>query len=106
MSRPYIPLIPKRQPDLVNGGRDYAVYAGRLVVGRIYDFRRHGRDDWFWGLNRISTGDEIGEWYGTAEGFAGAKAAMRAAFDRWLAWADEPVADPMRAEARQEIAKI
>lgn len=100
-----IELRLERLEDLHNGGRDYDVYAGKLVVGRIYEHMRFGKDEWFWGLNRVSIGSEIGEFYGTGVGFDGAKTALRNAFDRWLIWAEQGD-DPRRARARKQIAQI
>lgn len=77
-------LVPRR-----SGPGDYAVSLGDMPFGRIT--RRSlsgGRQSWHWTITgpRIQPGLMTGQ--GDAVSFEAAEAAMRRAFEVWLAWAD------------------
>jgi hypothetical protein len=68
---------------------NYGVFAGEQRVGRIYQmYKIGGREQWFWGLNTITSDMTVGvPTQGDADSFADARVRLRAAFDRWLEWA-------------------
>jgi len=85
---PGIELMPRREPDDVDGAPDYLIYAGDHLVGRIYrHVSRSDFENWFWGLQGVFTSMEIGRLHGGAESFDQAEERLRTAFDLWLAWA-------------------
>lgn len=80
-----VQLIPRRQPDLQQGFRDYHIYAGEQRVGRIYQTHKTG---WWWGINSVMLDMTVGV---VLQGYVGtqqeAQKNLRTAFDVWLAWA-------------------
>jgi hypothetical protein len=83
-----IELVARREA-MSSGHPNYGVFAGDQRVGRIYQmYTIGGRARWFWGLNTITSDMTVGVLtQGHADSFAGARANLRAAFDRWLEWA-------------------
>jgi hypothetical protein len=57
---PRIELVARREPDLQSGHPDYSVWAGEQRVGRIYQQRSQGREQWFWGRNTVTLDLTVG----------------------------------------------
>ena len=77
------PLILKRI-----GAEDYSVRVNDMVAGRIMaQPRSGGRLVWFWTVTGPYLPDQLRPSHGEAESLEDAKAAFRAKFDKWLAWA-------------------
>lgn len=77
------PLILKRHAE-----GDYAVIVRDMVAGRIMaQDRSGGRRIWFWTVTGPYLPDQLQPSNGEADSLDGARAAFRAKFDRWLAWA-------------------
>lgn len=67
---------------------DYAVVVKDMVAGRIIlQPRSFGRAVWFWTVTGPYLPDQLRPGNGEAETLDGARAAFRAKFDKWLAWA-------------------
>jgi hypothetical protein len=83
-----IELKARREPDLSSGHPDYSVWAGEQRIGRIYQQRSLGYEQWFWGLNTVTLDTTVGVGtHGTADSFDDAKIKFRFAFDHWHDWA-------------------
>lgn len=89
---PHIELSPRRG-DLHDGRADYAIYAGELNVGSIYETYLSGkRMAWLWSvavvINDNRNGVKMG---GMSDDLEEAKRQFRIGFEGWLAWAlDQP----------------
>jgi hypothetical protein len=83
---PRIDLHPERQENLHGGRPDYLILAGTMTVGRIYLTLSRDEDQWFWGLNGVVGNPGIAL-NGQAVDLKSARVNIRAAFDKWLAWA-------------------
>ena len=68
---------------------DYDVRSGGLSVGRIYSDRTSTQPhlSWFWAINGVHAGPSVMQLTGRAPSLEEAKVALRANWDRWLAWA-------------------
>jgi hypothetical protein len=79
-----VPLTLRRAAESRPSGQwqndDYDVFDGERDVGRIYRVNAHD-ELWFWGVSFQLTGRSS---YGRADTLAGAKAAFRAEYERWL----------------------
>lgn len=77
------PLILKRYAE-----GDYGVVVRDLVAGRImHQPRSFGQKVWFWTVTGPYLPDQLQPSNGEADSLDDAKAAFRAKFNRWLAWA-------------------
>ena len=74
------------------------VYAGQQLVGRIYHTHFvKTANGWFWGINSVTVDLSVGAvMSGFARDLLDAKAQLRAAFDRWLAWAEAMPKDDLK----------
>jgi hypothetical protein len=78
-----LPLILKR-----TGVDDHSVRVNDMVAGRIMaQDRSGGRRVWFWTITGPYLPEHLRPGNGEAETLDEAKAAFRAKFDKWLAWA-------------------
>jgi hypothetical protein len=68
---------------------DYVVMSGEFVVGRIYEVHGAVMPDgrWLWAINGVHAGPAVMRKTGMTATFDQAKTALKANWDRWLAWA-------------------
>ena len=75
-------------PTGFGGSDDYVVMIDGLTAGRIMRIEHAGnRPVWFWTITGPYRSSPASRAVVTATRWAAAKAAFRAAFDRWLTWA-------------------
>ena len=101
-----VALVARRQADLSQGYPDFHVYAGSQLVGRIYQTHFSSTaEGWFWGVNALTVDLSVGAvMHGYAAGFSESKTKLRAAFDRWLEWAEAmPKDDPKYPSIAAEL---
>ena len=93
-----IELVARRQEDLHQGFPDYHVYAGNQLVGRIYQTHFNSTSGgWFWGVNALMADLSVGAvMHGYAADLSDAKAKLRAAFHRWIEWAEAMPTDDLK----------
>jgi len=98
MASSRIELVARRQEDLRQGHLDSHVCAGQQLVGRIYHTHFvKTANSWFWGINSLTVDLSVGAvMSGFARDLLDAKAQLRAAFDRWLEWAEAMPKDDLK----------
>ena len=80
------------------GYPDFHVYAGSQLVGRIYQTLFTGTSQgWSWGVNALTVDLSVGAvMHGYAADLLDAKTKLRAAFDRWIEWAEAMPKDDLK----------
>jgi hypothetical protein len=86
---PYVEIVAKL--DRTKDRPDYAIFAGKQLVGRIYRvYLSSTTETWWWGLHTITFDSSMGP-PETTKGYTNslpwAQESLGAAFDHWLAWA-------------------
>jgi hypothetical protein len=92
-----IELVARRQEDLSQGYPDFHVYAGNKSVGRIYQTHFDSTSaGWFWGVKALTVDLSVGSAMHGSATLADAKTKLRAAFDRWIEWAEAMPRDDLK----------
>jgi hypothetical protein len=81
--------IPDRSPVQQQKSPDYQVMHAGLRVGRIYrqDAATGPEREWFWAIDGVHAGPDVMQTTGLAGSLDEAKGALRANWEKWLAWA-------------------
>lgn len=85
---PHIELVARRGEDFHDGRSDYAIFAGKQQVGRIYQSVGPGGSDvWIWNVNTVLSDTRLGRLGGQAKDIDDGLRLFRPAFEKWLSWA-------------------